>query len=175
VAGEAAAEAGLDLAERQVDLVMEDDDALERDLERAARRPGGATRFVHERLRQQDRHPRAAGPDPAFGDLAAELPLRLRQVPATEQLGADLEADVVAGPGVLSTGVAEADDQDSLAVIGVAAAEEGQELTLAGVAARVAPAIGLLAALLGRCLALLADELGLLLDLGLGLFLDARR
>ena len=40
MAGQAAAEAGLDLAEGEVDLVVEDDDPLERHLERAARRAG---------------------------------------------------------------------------------------------------------------------------------------
>ena len=62
-------------------------------------------------------------------------------------------------------------------MIGVAAAEQRQGLALVGVAAaRVAVALGGSVALLalGR-LAVLADELGLLLDLGLGLFLDARR
>jgi hypothetical protein len=63
------------------------------------------------------------------------------------ELGADLEADVVAGPGVLAAGVAEADDQYSLAGIAPPAAEERQGLALVGVA-RVAAA-GLLAAVLG--------------------------
>jgi hypothetical protein len=81
-------------------------------------------------VRQQDRHPWPARLGAAFGDLAAELPLRLRQLPAPLELGADLEADVVAGPGVLAAGVAEADDQYAVAVIGVAAAEQGQGLAL---------------------------------------------
>jgi len=140
--GRSASELGFNLTEWEVDLVVEDDDPVERHLERAARRPGGAARFVHVGMRQQDRHPRPAWPGAPFGDLAAELPLRLRQLPAPLELGADLEADVVAGPGVLAAGVAEADDQYAVAVIGVAAAEQGQGLALVGVAAaRVAVAL----------------------------------
>jgi hypothetical protein len=82
VAGEAAAEPGLDLAERKVDLIVEDDDAVERDPERAARRPGRVAGVVHERLGQQDRDPRPAGPGAPFGDLAAEAALGAGQVPA---------------------------------------------------------------------------------------------
>jgi hypothetical protein len=141
--GQAPSEPGFDLAEWQVDLVVEDDDAVQGDLERAARRPGRTARFVHIRMRQEDRHPRTARAGAAFGDLAAELPLRLRQVPAPLELGADLEADVVAGPGVLATGVAEADDQYAVAVIGVAAAEQGQGLALVGVAAARVAAVAL--------------------------------
>jgi hypothetical protein len=81
-------------------------------------------------MRQQDRHPWPAGPGAPFGDLAAELPLRPRQVPAPLELGANLEADVVTGAGVLAARVAEADDQYAVAVIGVAAAEQGQGLAL---------------------------------------------
>jgi hypothetical protein len=71
-------------------------------------------------MRQQDRHPRPAGSGSAFGDLAAELPLRPRQVPAPLELGADLEADVVTGPGVLAARVAEADDQYAVAASALA-------------------------------------------------------
>src|SRR5215203_488994 len=45
---------------------------------------------------------------------------------SSDVCSSDLEADVVPGPGVLGAGVAEADDQESVAVIGVAAAEERQ-------------------------------------------------
>jgi hypothetical protein len=75
-------------------------------------------------MREQDRDPWAAWPGATFGDLPRELAPRARQIPAAEELGTDLEADVVAGSGMLAAGIAEADDQDSLAVIGVAAAEE---------------------------------------------------
>jgi len=75
---------------------------------------------------QEDRHPWPAGRGPAFGDLAPELALRLRQAPAAKKLGADLEADVVTASGVLAARVAEADDEDSLAGIPARAAEERQ-------------------------------------------------
>ena len=69
--------------------------------------------------------------------------------------------------------VAEPDDQDPIA-LPIGAAKKRQRLLPAGVA-RVA-AVGVLATVLGgRGLALLADQLRFLLDVGLGLFLDARR
>ena len=105
VAGQAAAEADADLTEGQVDLVVEDDDAVERHLERAARRAGRVARAVHVRLRQEDRHPRAAGAGPPFGQQAAELRLRLGRSQRRDELGADLEADVVAGRGVALPGL----------------------------------------------------------------------
>ena len=66
MAGEAAAEPGLDLAEGEVDLVVEDDDAVERHLERAAGRAGRVAGVVHVGLRQQDRDPRARRGRPAL-------------------------------------------------------------------------------------------------------------
>src|SRR5688500_18788373 len=50
VAGDAAAQLAADLAERQVDLVVEGDHAVERDTERAARGAGGLAGLVHEGL-----------------------------------------------------------------------------------------------------------------------------
>ena len=47
-----AAELGADLAERQVDLVVDDDHPLERHPQRAARRAGGVARLVHVGLRR---------------------------------------------------------------------------------------------------------------------------
>ena len=82
MAGQAPADARADLAERQVDLVVEDQHAVEVELVAAARRAGGAPRLVHEGLRQQDGHARAAGPRPALGELARELLLRLARAPS---------------------------------------------------------------------------------------------
>jgi hypothetical protein len=90
-------------------------------------------------LRQQDRDSRTAGTRPAFRDQPAELLLRPRQVPAPRELSRNLEADVVAGRGVVLAGIAKADDEDAvplllaLAAIG-SAAKEGQGLLPAGVA-----------------------------------------
>ena len=56
-------------------------------------------------------------PGPPFGDQAVELLPRLAQVPAPRQLLGDVEADVVAGARVLGPGVAEADDEDAVALL----------------------------------------------------------
>ena len=65
VAGQAAAEPRADVAERQVDLVVDHEHAIERQLQRAARRADGLAGVVHEGLRLQDRDPR-----PRRGPLA---------------------------------------------------------------------------------------------------------
>ena len=116
------------------------------------------------------------GPDAPVGDQAAELLARARQVPALREQVRDLEADVVAGTGVAGPRVAEADEQEVDGRARPAAAEQAQE-RLAFVAALGGALLG---ALRGGLLALrsllaLADELGLFLDLGLGLLGAARR
>src|SRR4029077_13440935 len=101
VTSEAAAEPALHLAEGQVDLVVQDDHAVQRRLERPARRPDAVAGGVHVGLRQQDRHAGPAGARAPFGDQTTELPLGARQLPAAGELLTDLEADVVATAGVL--------------------------------------------------------------------------
>ena len=160
-----------------------------------------AKRNWHRIARGQERDPRPAGAGAPLGQQAAELLLRLAQLPAPRQLGPDLEADVVARPLVLAPRVAEADDQNAAivpadgpipsaiwtlsarrrAVAAVAAgpaAEQGQRLLpfgVAGVAGVAALALfGGCGLALGR-FALFADQLRLFLDDGLGLLLDARR
>ena len=160
------------------------DHAVERHAELAARGAGRVAGLVHERLRQQDRDVGPAGADPALGDQAAVLLLRLRQLPAARELRGDLEADVVAGLRVAGTRVAETRRQEIRHVLSFASGRAGLRarrrrryspvVGIAGVAA--SPAVlgtGILA--LGGLLALLADELRLLLELGLGLLLDPRR
>src|SRR5690606_22922027 len=61
--------------------------------------------------RPQDRDARAAGADAALGELAGELALGSRQVPAGGERLGDPEAHVVRAVGVPRPGVAEADDQ----------------------------------------------------------------
>src|SRR4051794_16197640 len=108
VAGEPAAEAHAHIAERQVDLVVQHEDAVELQLVGAARRSGRAPRLVHVGLRLQERHPGAARPGAPLGQLARELLLGLRQVPpARERLG-HLEAHVVRRVGVAGPRVPEA-------------------------------------------------------------------
>ena len=60
VARQPAAEPRADVAERQVDLVVDDDEVVEVQLVGAARRARRAARLVHEGLRQQHRDARAA-------------------------------------------------------------------------------------------------------------------
>src|ERR687893_3128139 len=111
VAGQAAAEAGADVAEREVDLVVDHDHAIEVELERAARRTDGAPGLVHVGLRLQHRDARAARAGAALGQLTGELLLRLGQVPAPDQPLGDLEADVVRALGVARPRVSQPDDQ----------------------------------------------------------------
>src|SRR5207248_2840655 len=61
VTGQAAAELRADLAERQVDLVLDGDHVVEVDLQRPTGRAGRVAGFVHVGLRQQDRDARPAG------------------------------------------------------------------------------------------------------------------
>ncbi len=112
MAGDAAAELGPHLAEREVDLVVESEDPVERDSERPAGGSGRVPGLVHERLRKQDRDARAAGPDPAAGDEPSEPRLRPRQLPAGAERVGDLESGVVPGPGVAAAGIAESDHEE---------------------------------------------------------------
>ena len=97
VAGEPAAEAAANLAERQVDLVVDDDRALERHLQRAARRAGGGARLVHVGLRAEHRDPRASrrrrGPRRSGRGSA---PSARGSSQRRSSSAGDLEADVVA-------------------------------------------------------------------------------
>ena len=118
VAGEAAADARAHLAERQVDLVVDDQHPLERHLQRPARRADRAAGVVHVGLRAQHRDARRAAAGPAaatggapLGEAPAEAILRALELPALGQLLGDHEADVVPRARVLAAGVAEPDDQ----------------------------------------------------------------
>ncbi len=137
MAGEAAAEPGLDLAEREVDLVVDGDDPVQRHLQRAAGGPGRvpdsfmkvsgcriATRGPPGRVRPSARRPR-------------NLSLARGRSQRRASSASDLEADVVAGAGVLGARVAEPDDEDALALLAALAAAEqthGDYLLPAGVA-----------------------------------------
>ena len=105
--GQAAAEARLHPAERQVDLVVHGHHPVERDPELTARGPGGPAGVVHVGLGQQHAHARAADARAAVRVEAAVLRLGLRQPPALGGLGGHLEADVVAGAGVAVARVAQ--------------------------------------------------------------------
>ena len=128
VAGEPAAEPRADVAERQVDLVVDGQHVVEVDLERAARRAGAAPGLVHEGLRQQHRDARPAGPGAALGEQAVELLARRCPGPSARSArSATCEADVVRRALVARAGVAEPDDQP---VRGRDAAEEAHGAVL---------------------------------------------
>ena len=109
MARQAAAEPDADLAERQVDLVVQDEHVVELELVGATRGAGGTAGLVHERLRLQQRDARAARSGAALGQLAGELLLGLGQIPAARQLVGDLEARVVRRLGVAGARIPEPD------------------------------------------------------------------
>ena len=82
VAGQAATEPHADIAERQIDLVVQDEDPIELDMQFAARRANRSARLVHVCLRFQDRDAGTARAGAALGDQAAIPRLGLPQVPS---------------------------------------------------------------------------------------------
>src|SRR5215217_2886894 len=110
VARQAAPQARLNAAERQIDLVVDHDDVVEVDAELAARRADRLAGVVHVGLRQEHAHARAAGAGAAVGVEAGPALLRVRQPPALGRQGCHLEADVVARARVAVAGVAQSDD-----------------------------------------------------------------
>src|SRR5437660_12555345 len=167
------------LAEREVDLVVNDEHARELHLQRSARRPTRAPGIVHERLRAEDRDARARGRALAaglelaaaalellaglefhapLGDAAAEALLPWVQAPALGERERHFEAHVVPRAVVLGSWVAEADDQpvDRSPVRAKRVTQERLPLLAGG---------GLALSLTLGCgfTLLLADQLGLLL------------
>src|SRR3954453_3219789 len=111
VALQAAAELNAHGTERQVDLVVHRDHAVELEPVGPARRAGRAPGLVHVGLRAQDRDARPTRPGPPLAQLPGELALRARELPALGQRLGDAEADVVRRVGVSGPGVAEPDDK----------------------------------------------------------------
>ena len=110
--GEPAALPVPDLAERQVDLVVDRDHARSSGTPYWPRAgPTRAAGLVHVGLRQQHRDPRAARSGAPLGDQPAEALRGLRQLPARGEHVRDLEADVVPRARVLRPGIPEPDDQ----------------------------------------------------------------
>ena len=182
--GQAAADARAHLAERQVDLVVHDQHALQRQLQRAARRADRAAGLVHVGLRAQHGHarspravPPAASPAPAGAPLdvaPAEAVPGLAELPARDERLGDREADVVPGARVLGARVAEPDDQPVDRCAAAAAEASQQLLLLLGGALGALLDLRALLVLAGLALAL-ADELRLGLDFFLDFGLQARR
>ncbi len=179
VAREATAEAGAHLAEGQVDLVVNHEHPLERQLERS-RAPGPPSDRRRSCRSADTAPPHAAGAGRAglgapavrarpFGDAPAEAVLRASKPPALDERLGDHEADVVPGARVLAAGVAQPDDQP---VDGSATPPDergrrrGRALLLAGgvLAPRAAPSPRRPRRSPRRAL---ADELGLGLDFSL--------
>ena len=111
VAGDAAAALGPNLAGGEIDLVVQDDDGVGR---KAVETHGGAhraARIVHVSLRLEREHGLVA--DAALGDLAVEAgaPLESAEAMRRCQRIERHEAHVVAMPGRIGAGVAEADQQ----------------------------------------------------------------
>ena len=111
MAGEAAAEAGAHLAERQVDLVVDDEHALERHAQRAARRADAAAGVVHVGQRLEQRDARAAGPGAALAQPSAVALARALEAPAPASSSATAKPMLCRVPVVLATRVAEPDDE----------------------------------------------------------------
>ncbi len=127
VPGQAAAEPRADIAERQVDFVVHHHDAVEVDAQGTARRSRGTAGVVHEGLRHQHAHARAAGEGAPVGEQARILLLGPAELPALDQLLGDFEADVVAGAGVAVARIAEPYDQPVDTSRGSVAAKEAQD------------------------------------------------
>ncbi len=108
MACQAPAAAGLQSSRLQIHLVVHDEDRVRLELEETHRRTDGPARLVHERLGLQQ--PDAMTVQSQLRELAGELPLPRRTVPARELLD-DHPAHVVAVAGVLATGIPEADDE----------------------------------------------------------------
>src|ERR1700687_5288278 len=98
VAGVAAAHLHPHLGRCEIELVVEGDDLVERDLVEAGRRRDGHAGLVHVSLRLQQQHLVAA--DLAFGRLAVEALAPGREAIAIVDRIDDPEADVVAVAGV---------------------------------------------------------------------------
>ena len=112
VAGQAAAHLDADVAERQVDLVVDDEDAVEVELvaTRARGRPSGPESFMNVcGLSTATRGP--PGPVRPSVSSPANFFFGFGQVPALDQRVGDAEADVVRGVRVAGPGIAEPDDQ----------------------------------------------------------------
>lgn len=141
---------------------MDHEDALERQLVRAAGGSDRTARVVHigQWLEQRDaRSTRAGAP---LAQTSAVTLARAPELPAPREQLRDGEADVVACLLELATGIAEPDDEP---VRRGAAAREPQ--TLLGALAALASGARVLRAGIGGSLATFADDLRLELDLAL--------
>jgi hypothetical protein len=164
VAGEAAADTRANLAERQVDLVVHDEHALERQSVGAARRTDRATGLVHVGLRLEQRDARTPGAGASFTQASAVAIARTSGVPAHGQPLDHREADVVARSLVLAPGITQPDDEP---IYDGAAAREPQ--LLLGALAACGGFLSLGAVRVGGALGALTDDLSLELQLAIRL------
>src|SRR5690606_18704162 len=96
-------------ARREVDLVVENDDVLLRNLEEARGFADGGAALVHVGLGLQEQDALAA--DLAVGRLSLELALPGAEAMRARDGVRRHETDVVAVAGVLAAGIAETDEQ----------------------------------------------------------------
>ena len=109
VAAGAAALLHADAAGREVELVVEHDDAVERDLQEAHRFAHGLARLVHEGHGLQDQ--RALAAEMAFRHLAVEARTPRREDTAADDLVHRHESHIVPVPRIARPGIAEPDQQ----------------------------------------------------------------
>ena len=127
VPGETAAEAGLDAAEFEIDLIVDDEQALERHLVESGGGLHGAAGVVHVRVRLEKRETPFGYAN--LGKMTTELALE-RPAVTTCELFDDHEADVVAVTLVPPTRVPEPDDEQVERRGRLASTEEWQGLLL---------------------------------------------
>ena len=109
MAAGAAALLHADAAGREVELVVEHDHAVERDLQETHCFAHRLARFVHEGHRLQDQ--RALAAEMAFGHLAVEARAPRREDTAADDLVRRHESHIVPVPRIARPGIAEPDQQ----------------------------------------------------------------
>jgi hypothetical protein len=92
--------------ERQIDVIVKDQEPLRRDFVIESGGPDRLTRLVHEPVRREIHHLRLA--EPGFGDLAVNSKRAAAEALAdsAQQAFEDLEPDVVAGSLIIAPRVA---------------------------------------------------------------------
>ena len=97
------------LARRQIDFIVENDDVFRRNFIKRRRRQHRASGFVHVCHRFEDKCFPAV--DHRIGDLALELCAPGRKAMAADDFVHRHEADVVSVAGISRAGVSETDDK----------------------------------------------------------------
>ena len=101
-----------DESEVDVELVMDDDNMLVRDLVEIRELAHGPSGDIHKR--RGDREQGRDAPENRLGDVRPALVPRQFHAGAVGQLGEDVGADVMPVPGIPASGVAESDDEPGI-------------------------------------------------------------